>query len=228
MFAYLSFGGFKNHKNVYKIKKTIYLMGMLLVPCILQIMVFSNHSYVHEFSVLKLSIPLATIPFVLLPITIFLFVEEYVNKKIKMYNGFKVHINLVLLLIFLMSFSIASVYTINEHPHYKALYPPINDNFVIIGTSIEKNTVYNDVVFSHDFEIPENPPQLLAYSMKRVYAVNSTAQIESNVTGLNASYNIVLVFLNPPNSYWTKILGNTTPIIDKNIYYYRFKFNEFQ
>ena len=61
-------------------------MGMLLVPCILQLIVFSNHSYIHEFSVLKLSIPLATIPFVLLPITIFLFVEEYVNKKIKMYN----------------------------------------------------------------------------------------------------------------------------------------------
>jgi hypothetical protein len=227
MFIYLSFGGSKSHKNIFKIKKTIYLMGMLLVPCILQLIVFSNHSYIHEFSVLKLSIPLATIPFVLLPITIFLFVEEYVNKKIKMYNRFKVHISLFLLIIFLISFSAASIYTIDEHPHYKAMFPPINDSFVILGTSIEKNTGYNDIVFSPDFKIPENPPQLLSYSMKRVYLVNSTAEIENDVAGLNTSYNIVIVFLNPPNGYWKKIVGNTTPIIDKNIYYYRFNSKNF-
>ena len=89
MFIYLIFGRFKRHKNLYKIKKTMYLYGMLLVPCIIQVMVFSNHSIVHDFSVLKFSVPLATIPFVLLPIMIFLLSNKSFNIKLKNINGFK-------------------------------------------------------------------------------------------------------------------------------------------
>jgi len=63
--------------------------------------------------------------------------------------------------------------------------------------------------------------------MKRVYYINSTVDIKNKVKGLNASYNIVIVFLSPPTNNWIKILGNTTPIIDNNIYYYRFKSNNF-
>jgi len=227
MFISLSLGRFKRHKNVFKIKKTIYFMGMLLIPCVIQLMVFSNHSFVHEFSVLKLSIPLATIPFVLLPITLFLFSDKLVNMNIKRYNGFKVHINLALLLIFLMSFTAASIYTVSEHPHYKDMFPPVNGSYSLIGTSIGKNTGYNDIVFSPDFEIPENPPQQLSYSMKRVYYINSPMDIENKVKGINGSYNIVIVLLYPPTGNWIKILGNTTPIIDNNIYYYRFNSENF-
>ena len=78
---------------------------MLLVPCIIQVMVFSNHSIVHDFSMLKFSVPLATIPFVLLPIMIFLLSNKSFNIKLKNINGFKVHISVSVLLIFLMAFT---------------------------------------------------------------------------------------------------------------------------
>lgn len=227
MFIYLSLGRFIRHKNIFKIKKTICLMGMLLVPCVIQVIVFSNHTVMHDFSVLKFSIPLAIIPFVLLPIMIFLFSDNLFNKKIEMLNRFKVYFNLTLLIIFIISFTAASVYTVNENPHYKDMFPVVNDNYSIIGTSVGKNTGYNDIVFSPDFEIPENPPQQLSYSMKRVYHINSTADIERKVEGLNARYNIVIVFLSPPTNNWIKIVGNTTPKIDNNIFYYRFRSNYF-
>ena len=54
--------------------------------------------------------------------------------------------------------------------------------------------------------------------MKRVYHINSTADIERKVEGLNARYNIVIVFLSPPTNNWIKIVGNTTPKIDNNIF----------
>lgn len=60
--------------------------------------------------------------------------------------------NLTTTLIFIISFTAASVYTINEHPHYKDMFPPVNDSYSTIGNSIEKNTGYNDIVFSPDFE----------------------------------------------------------------------------
>ena len=83
MFIFLIFGRFKSHKNLYKIKKTMYLFGMLQLPCIIQVIVFSNHSIYHDFSVLKFSIPLATIPFVLLPVMIFLLSNNSLNTKLK-------------------------------------------------------------------------------------------------------------------------------------------------
>ena len=91
------------------------------------------------------------------------------------------------------------------------MFPPVNGSYSLIGTSIGKNTGYNDAVFSPDFEIPENPPQQLSYSMKRVYYINSTMDIENKVKGINSSYNIVIVLLYPPTGNWIKILGNTTP-----------------
>lgn len=220
---YLILGRFKEHRNLIKIKKTTYLIGMLLIPCILQVMVFRNHSVIHDFSVLKFSVPIATVPFVLLPIMIFLFFEMPFNnvlKKIKPLKRFNKY-NLGLLILFLLTFAAASVYTVNEFPHYNEMFPADNDTFKVIGASLEQNTGYNDIVFSPDFEIPENPPQQLSYSMKRVYQVNSTNDIKEKVKNVNGNYKIVIMFLNPPSTYWIQILNGTTPIKDNNIYYYK-------
>jgi hypothetical protein len=224
---YLIFGRFKAHKNIFKIKRTLYLIGMLLIPCILQVLVFRNHSVIHDFSVLKFSIPLATIPFVLLPIMIFLFFEKSIDKKLKninvlnKFNG----INRGLLALFLIVFVAASFYIVNEHSDYKIMFTAPNGTYEVIGTSLEENTGYNDVVFSPDFEISENPPQQLAYSMKRVYQVNSTEDIKDKIKGINGNYDIVVMFLNPPSDYWIKVLSNATMVKDGDIYYYRVKSN---
>lgn len=210
--------------NVEKIKKTLYLMGMLLVPCLLQVCFFRNHSVVHDFSVLKFSVPLATIPFVLLPILIS-FVSENsllksLNYDINISKYFKM--NFRIFIIFLVVFAAVSSYVIYENPNYKSFFPGINNNFKIIGDSIAKNTGYNDIIFSPDFEIPENPPQQLAYSMKRVYKVNSPQALENKIKKLKikGNYDIVVMFLKPPSTDWKEFLDNATVIRDGNFYYY--------
>ncbi len=226
MAIYLSLGRFKEHKNVFKIKKTLYLMGMLLIPCVLQVMVFRNHSVIHDFSVLKFSIPLATIPFVLVPILIFLFFENPINEKLKNIKASKrFSFNIGLLVLFLIIFTAASSYTVNEYPNYKSMFPLVNNTYSVIGNSLEKNTYYNDIAFSPNFNISINPPQQLSYSMKRVYQINSINDVKGKVENINGNYNIVIVFLNPPSNYWSKILSKVTPVKDNGIYYYIFSSN---
>lgn len=220
---YLALGRFRKHENLNKIKKVICLMGMLLVPCILQVLVFRNHSVIHDFSVLKFSIPLATIPFVLLPITIALLFENPLKNllnKLKPLRRFNKY-NLILLMVFLIVFITASPYMISEFPHYKGMFPPANNTFEVIGTSLQENTGYNDVVFSPDFQIPENPPQQLSYSMKRVYQINSMNNIKEEVKNVKGNYNVVIMFLKPPSNYWVQTLQNIKPTEDHGIYYYK-------
>ena len=119
-------------------------------------------------------------------------------------------------------FAAVSSYVIYENPNYKSFFPGINNNFKIIGDSIAKNTGYNDIIFSPDFEIPENPPQQLAYSMKRVYKVNSPQALENKIKNLKikGNYDIVVMFLKPPSNDWKEFLDNATVIRDGNFYYY--------
>jgi hypothetical protein len=211
--------------NNEKVKRTLYLIGMLLLPCILQVYFFKNHSVVHDFSVLKFSVPLSTIPFVLLPLLIFFRSENNLsnkfNYKLNIFRNIKIDFNLFI--IFLLVFTAASFYMAYEHPNYKSLFPEVNNNYVIVSNSIWKNTGYNDVVFSPDFWIPENPPQALSYSMKRVYYINSPEDLKNTIIKLNSSYQIVVMFSNPPSNDWIKFLDNATLIKNGNISYYYLK-----
>lgn len=51
--------------------------------------------------------------------------------------------------------------------------------FKDVASALRQKTDYNSVVFSPHMEIPKLPPQLLAFSMKRVYKVESLEEILS-------------------------------------------------
>jgi hypothetical protein len=53
----------------------------------------------------------------------------------------------------------------------------------------------NDVLFSYHAEIPENPPQLLAISQKRVYHIASPAEAERFVAPFAGAH---IVYLDKP------------------------------
>jgi len=233
--VYIIFKSLKKQKmifgHVYEVKKILYLIGLFLIPCVLEVYVFKNHSIIHDFSVLKFSVPISSITLVLLPILIFFMTENFLSKTFKSRFVFfryffnKFHINPRLFVILLLSLFIALGNVAYIHPSYTSFFPTTNGDFKIVGESIHKNTYYNDVVFSPDFEIPENPPVLLSYSMKRVYQINSTEDIKNKINGLSGNYNIVIIFLYPPSNYWKKLLTNTTyttdDTTDGTIYYYR-------
>lgn len=209
------------HNTDVKIKRIVALISILLIPCILQVIMFSNHSVFHSFSVLKFSVPLATIPFVLAPIALYLILKSHVNFHDIKFGLFKnLKIDFGLLVIFLVVVAAASFYIVNEHPHYRELFPPNNENLTKIGNSIQKNTNYSDIIFSPNFKIPINPPQQLSYSMKRVYKINSTDDIVNYTQGLS-DYHVVIMFISPPEKKWEEKLVNATLFRDGNYYYYR-------
>jgi hypothetical protein len=204
-----------------RIKRTGALMVMLVIPCILQVLVFRNHSVIHNFSVLKFSVVLATIPFVLGPISIYLILKNRIKFiDVSLVSFKKIKIDFGLLIIFLILFAAAGFYVVNEHPHYKELFPENNYNFSVMGNSIQKNTQYSDIVFSPDFEILSVPPQQLSYSMKKVYKINSMGDIKNFTKGLSG-YHIVVMFIGHPTQKWERVLVNATLVKDGDYYYYR-------
>ena len=200
-------------------------MGLFILPCVLQVYFLLNHSIWHDFSVLKFSLIISTVPLVLLPVMIFYLMDDpnmNMRSRFNIFGKFfqRFKVNPRLFLIFLVAFSAASCYVAYELPNYSHLFPEPNGDYELIASSIQNNTGYNDIVFSPDFEIPLNPPQQLFYSMKRVYYINSTEDIKNKINGLNGGYDVVIVFLNPPSSYWKNVLGNSSYVDDGLFYYY--------
>jgi hypothetical protein len=115
--------------------------------------------------------------------------------------------------------SAAICYLKDESPHYKEQFPENNVSMSILGNSIHRNTNYSDIIFSPDFEIPLLPPQLLSYSMKRVYKINSLNDTLNITRGLS-NYPIVIMFLGLLHEDWKKILPNVSETIDGDYRYY--------
>lgn len=206
----------------WKIKRICILMSVLLIPCILQVITFNNHSLLHSFSILKFSVPLATIPFVLAPVSLYLILKSKVNIPDVKFNLSKnLKVDLGLLIIFLLVSSVAGVYLVDEHPHFKEYgFKVGNPYYKLLGNSIRENTNYEDIVFSPNIEILCYPPQQLSYSMKRVYKINSTEDISRFTKGLSG-YHIVIMFWGHPSQEWENELVNATMVQDGNCYYYR-------
>jgi len=115
----------KINYNVENVKKILYLIGILLFPCILQVLVFSNHSILHDFSVLKFSLSFATVPLVFLPLLVFFMFENSFFKnfsyELSIFKRF--NIDFRLFIIFLIVFAASSSYVAYENPNYKNFFP---------------------------------------------------------------------------------------------------------
>ncbi len=206
-----------------EVKKISGLIAIILVPCIIQMIIFKNHTIMHEFSVLKLSIPLATIPFVLFPVLLF-FIFKNLNTFYISLN-FKKHslkFNYVLFIVFLITAAFTSFNVLSEHNGYHNFFSTDSNNYQELGNSIQKNTQYNDILFSPDLEIigysQIGCSQIeLAYSMKEVYRINSLDDIKEKIKGINGDYRIVVLLV---GSAWENKPANTTLIKDGKYYYY--------
>lgn len=192
-FIYIGFQHFRRKQISKKMKDTLSLVGVLLIPCFMQIYFFKNHSWRHHFSALKFSIPLATVPFILIPILIFSFLKidlTSLSSRLKIfYRNQKKEVfkSLIITLCIIIS---VGIYLKNEHPRFESFFPEPNKSFEEIGEFISTNTEFRDIVFSPNFEIPLNPAQQLSYSMKRVYKVVSIFDIYSKVNEINRNFEI--------------------------------------
>ncbi len=203
---------FRREPTPEEIKETISLIGLLLIPCFLQVYFFKNHSAIHDFSALKMSVPLAAVPFVLVPVLFYLLVRMwsgsdlmethgqargFLRRRIKSSKTPGAWNNLFLILSFCLLL-LAGLYVGREHPRFKDFFPGPDESLERVGRFIAANTRHDDVVFTPDYEniVPAVPPQRLCHSMKRVYKINSILHGYEKVKGIDGRYEISILLQN--------------------------------
>ena len=167
---------------------TLGLMGITILPCLLQVYVLRQHSLQHSFSALKFSVPLSLIPFVALPVLIDRVLQGrlFALAKIPLALstrrvGRAASISVAALVVVVTG---ALYVTMNHKRHYE-YFPDPSPELMEIGYFVRDNTEYRDIVFSSSFEIPVEPPQQLSYSRKRVYQALTLDDIYRKVTPLD-------------------------------------------
>lgn len=173
------------------VSRTASLMGVLLVPCFLQVYAFRNHSMIHDFSTVKFALPFATVPFVLAPVLVAAFFGTDLTRIYVTHLSItrtesprRVEPRWPVPVVVLLLVLVAIVYTTREHPRFHEFFPQPNPEFAAIGEFLNKETEYRDIVFSPTLEIKSMPPQQLAYAMKMVYRVDSVAAIRQKLDTL--------------------------------------------
>jgi hypothetical protein len=146
-------------------------LNIIMLPMVLffafvtHTLVLKNHATVHEFSALKWQLILALVPFAWVPAMLM------VLKKEPKWQWGCMGLCMVLVSAFLYEKSAKSLSKF-EKPELYAME---------ISQYLKSNARYLDLYFSPDFEIPENPPQQLGISRKRVYKAQNMAEIKQFV-----------------------------------------------
>ncbi|MBC7246760.1 MAG: hypothetical protein H5T73_03135 [Actinobacteria bacterium] len=190
------YGYFSKKGDDERNRKIMYMAAVFTLPFFVQVYAFRNHATIHDFSALKFSLTLAVVPFVLLPCALLLYLEKVIRargRKSKETGGRRSGrwseespAQPLQILAAVTLLVVVAVYAGLEFPRHREFFPEPGD--YATEMFVAKNTGYYDVVFSTEFEIPDNPPQQLSYAMKRVYRVASLSEIYEKVSGIEGDY----------------------------------------
>jgi hypothetical protein len=171
------------------------LAFIIVVPCILQLYVFINHSAIHSFSVLKLSVVIAVVPFVLLPVFLVI-----LSRDLKM----RINSSHAMIFVMLPAILLTGLYVAWVHPGYKEFFAEKNQYWYRLAAATTSHTGANDIVFSPEMYVPDRPPQPLSLTMKRMYQIKAIDEIGEKIKDSQGYYRVVLLFSRPPEpgSYW--------------------------
>ena len=165
------------------------LVGITLLPCLLQVYVFRQHSLQHSFSALKFSVPLSLISFIALPVLLdrVLRGRLFAFARIPLPGaargaGKPSGVSLAAVLVVLLG----TFYITTNDRKYDDHFPDAVSEPADIAYFVRDNTEYRDIVFCHSFEIPAMNVELLSYSNKRVYPAQTLEDIHRKTRRLDA------------------------------------------
>ena len=166
-----------DEQEVWTFPRTTFLAVAALAP-LLHTYLLKNHSYLHDFSALKFAVPLACIPFALLPQGL----AQLISKP--RWLG--------ALVIVAVTCS-CLVYTQRLHIEYRRFVPARNPEIAQIGEFVSRETRYEDVLFSDFAKAEPYPaePHLLSHTMKLIHLVSDLEQLNSHVGALPEQANVV-------------------------------------
>lgn len=169
----------------------------IFIPPIIQLLVFNQHSAIHEFSILKIGFPFVF----LIPTISYLIYKVFfrsssnlqtqnhnqgINKKKRLENPEFQIIFIAILLIFSFLTDLLN----NRTVYY---YQRIGDRDYKLENVIREKMKYEDVCFSFTYKIDANPPMHLAVAGKRVYKIENLNEIGEIFPNLNKAANKILI-----------------------------------
>lgn len=219
--AVLALGGFLivrklRKKTVSGELELITLLALIIVvPCVLQIATFLNHSSVHNFSVLKLSVIVSVVPFVLIPLLVGLAIRHYTRIN---------DLSRIMLMLIAPVILVMGVYLALTHGGYVDYFGDRNQEWYQEADTVNLHARADDVVFSDKMDLPDKPPQLLSLTMKRVYKVDGVEQILQKVDGIQGDFRVMIILAtNQPGSVWSDVVKKADSVApETNGYTYVF------
>jgi hypothetical protein len=160
---------------------------LTLTPCFLYLWVFGPHSgyFLHYFAALKFAVPLALLPWAVLPAFLLRPVLPRTENDAPWRHATAAMTSALALGL--------GVWLLIGLAGPRAMqFPDRPMDYVEAGTFIAAHTGWQDVVFSPDFTVKEQPPQMLTYSRKLVHEGKNLAQIAALLKPLKGEYQVGL------------------------------------
>ena len=173
---------FKNvmKKSVSGRNGVVFLVGF--ISPVLQVALLKSHSAVHEFSMIKFGWCFAVLPLIVSAVLCRMFDLE--REKISKFSFFFTVLFLSMLVLTAVPFS--------SYDFYKSRSSQYPFDFDVAKVLREK-TSYEHVCFSFSHEIPNNPPQELGASGKRVYKIKNIREMDTRFRSLKDGAKKILV-----------------------------------
>jgi len=170
----------KKQKNK-ELKEICKICNFIMLPVILHMLVFANHSAYHDFSTIKVGLPFV-LSVVIIGDLCYKIVKYIIKKEMTMIRVIIIIISLVF-----------GMYIVSRRTNSYIEENMFEPKDYEIEKYLQENAKYNEVYIAFDFEIPINPPQQLAISGKRVYKVRKISEIYSRVAGIKSKMKIILI-----------------------------------
>lgn len=179
----------KNRQNDKSLNDIFKISLLIIVPAFAQLLVLSNHSAVHEFSILKLNFPFV-FGFLLASYVIFTLAKQSLNSIFEITFGMnnfnrKISMNSYILLttLLVILYPCFNIYPDKSRSYSKNLKTYYDSRYHAPGYTLEfmisEMNEYENVFFSFTESIRTAPPHSIAISRKMVYQVNDLADTKS-------------------------------------------------
>lgn len=159
-----------------------------IISPIIQILLLKNHSAIHEFSQIKLGWIFAMLPIV---VSLISMKSNNFERKITYLGKIKISYFLNVFIISFLCIVFFTAVPFSSWSFRKSRMAEYHDYH--LAEILKNNTSFEHVCFSFSYEIPNNPPQELAISRKRVYKINSKEELESYFPNLNENAKKIFV-----------------------------------
>jgi hypothetical protein len=162
--------------------------ALLLLPCLLQVHALRQHSTVHNFAALKFLLPLAVVPMVLLPLA-----GAGLLRRLPLTGGAAACRTWALRLAPPLLVLAVATTVIDRHRDHGLAFTRVRWAERDLARAVRRHARTDDVVVSPHLAIPENPPLLLAQSMKRVHPVADVAAVRELCRPIRGAFAVLII-----------------------------------